>query len=65
MESASERGGFKVRFSVETGTWWLGGVAGKRKEKEGAVDRSSSCQLCSEKESRNVAQHGNEDALTS
>lgn len=35
LESATERGGFKVRFSVETGTWWFGrggGVAGKRKK---------------------------------
>lgn len=62
-EPATERGGLKERFSVGTGTWWLG-VDGKRKEKEGAVGLSSNCKLRSERESRNVAQRGNEDALT-
>lgn len=46
-ESATERGGLKERFSVETGTWWLG-VDGKRKGKEGVVDLSSNCELRSE-----------------
>lgn len=48
-EPATERGGLKERFSVGTGTWWLG-VDGKRKGKEAAVDLSSNCKLCSERE---------------
>lgn len=47
-EPAIERGGLKERFSVGTGTWWLG-VDGKRKGKEGTVDLSSNCKLCSER----------------
>lgn len=45
-EPATERGGLEERFSVGTGTWGEGEENGE----EGAVDLSSNCQLCSERE---------------
>lgn len=61
-ENATERGGLKERFSVGIGTWGLGTDARGRSKSHGcgfdfilhAVFR----------ESRNVAQGGNEDAVT-
>lgn len=50
LESATERGGFKVRFSVETGAWWFGGGGGGGSWEEKIERRSSNCQLCSERE---------------
>lgn len=47
--AATERGGFKERFSVGIGTWGLGADV-RRKGKDIAADWSSNSKLCSERE---------------
>lgn len=61
-ENATERGGLKERFSVGIGTWGLGTDArGRRKSRGCGSDFKLHAVFI---ESRNVAQGGNEDAVT-
>lgn len=61
-ENATERGGLVKRFSVGIGTWGLGTDARGRSKSRGC---GSDFKLHAvSRESRNVAQRGNKDAVT-